>query len=187
MSKLQQLFLIYATMAVFVFFTPTKTSFAQSNSASMSESLMFEAKLKAEKFKQRLEADNQLTAEETKYAVDTFYFNAIYQIKNTTNSCPECIYEHMCELYNKYDSMSATYENLILAKLNPNDQVVLRATIKNWNTFKESEKKLQALIFKDEYHNNSSVQRYLSALGYLHTSKFRLSELANTYFNLISN
>jgi hypothetical protein len=187
MPKYQQSFFMYAIMAIFILFTNIKLSSAQGNSASMSESLIFEAKLKAEKFKQRLEADNQLTTEETKYAVDTFYFNTIYQIKNTTNPCPECIYEHMCELYNKYDSMSIAYENLILTKLNPNDQVVLRTTIKNWNTFKESEKKLQALIFKDEYHNNSGVQRYLAALGYLHTSKFRLSELANTYFNLISN
>ena len=75
-----------------------------------------------------------------------------------------------------YDKMLNKYYQILLKKLQPKDQEILKQAQRNWITYKEAELKLNLLITDDKY-TGGSLERIYSNSRVMNITKHRLEEI----------
>ena len=85
----------------------------------------------------------------------------------------------------EYDKLLNKYFQLLLKKLKDSDKEILKQTQRNWIQYRDSERKLNIIISKDEYSGGGTIQSNIVAGGYLEITKKRVIELYDylTRFN----
>jgi len=77
----------------------------------------------------------------------------------------------------EYDKLLNKYYQILLKKLNESDKEILKKSEKNWLQFRESERKLNLEIAKEQYSGGGTIQSVIIASGYVELTKKRLLEI----------
>lgn len=169
-----------------------KLGFTQSSKV-MNDSVLTKYKLEIQKeslkLKQELlkndylnDFDKQVSID---FQIDTFLIEKLHakriSIDYSTAGITEATYDTEIE----YDKLLNKYYQLLLKKLNDSDKEILKLSQRNWIQYRNSERKLNSEIAKDEYSGGGTMQRIFVASGYAEITKKRVIELYNylTRFN----
>jgi len=119
------------------------------------------------------------------FKIDTFLIEKLLSkrisIDYSTAGMTKAAYDTEVE----YDKLLNKYYQLLLKKLNDSDKEILKQTQRSWIQYRDSERKLNSEIAKDEYSGGGTMQRIIVASGYVEITKKRVIELYSylTRFN----
>jgi uncharacterized protein YecT (DUF1311 family) len=161
--------------------TLTKLGFSQAISDKDLARYKQEIKHEAQKLKQELlqkdniyDCDKQIVVN---FQIDTFLIERlqakIESIDNSTAGATQSLYGMEME----YDKLLNKYYQLLLKKLNDPDKELLEQSQRNWILYRDSERKFNAEIAKDEYSGGGSMQLIFIANHYADITKKRVFEL----------
>ena len=123
--------------------------------------------------------DKQITVD---FKIDTLRIEKLFskklEIDYSTAGMVNASYEAEIE----YDKLLNKYYQILIKKLDPVDKEIFRKSQKNWIAFRDSERKFNSAISKDEYSGGGTMQRIIVASGYLEITKKRLFEIVD-YLN----
>jgi uncharacterized protein YecT (DUF1311 family) len=169
-------------IVILIFFTIT--GYAQTPRV-ITDSDMVILKLDVQKeavnLRQKLMNNDYLSDYEKKimidFQIDTFMIERLLVKRisidySTTGMC-DAVYDSEIE----YDRLLNKYYQILLKKLNDSDKAILRQSQVNWIKFRDTERKLNEEIAKDEYSGGGTMQRNIVASGYAEITKERIIEL----------
>ena len=113
------------------------------------------------------------------FQIDTFLIERLLSkrisIDYSTAGMTKAAYDAEIE----YDKLLNKYYQILLKKLNDSDKDILKLSQRNWIQYRDSERKLNSEIAKDEYSGGGTMQRIIVASGYTEITKKRVIELYN--------
>jgi uncharacterized protein YecT (DUF1311 family) len=111
------------------------------------------------------------------FQIDTFLIERLLSkrisIDYSTAGMTKAAYDAEIE----YDKLLNKYYQLLLKKLNDSDKDILKLSQRNWIQYRDSERKLNSEIAKDEYSGGGTMQRIIVASGYTEITKKRVIEI----------
>ncbi|MDX6180532.1 lysozyme inhibitor LprI family protein [Flavobacterium sp. Fl-77] len=126
--------------------------------------------------------DKQITVD---FKIDTLRIEKLLskkiEIDYSTSGMVNASYEAEIE----YDKLLNKYYQILAKKLDPADKEILKQSQKNWIAFRDSERKFNSAISKDQYSGGGTMQRIIVASGYLEITRKRLFEIVD-YLNKLS-
>jgi uncharacterized protein YecT (DUF1311 family) len=134
----------------------------------------------------RLEAEKTSTVT-IEFTVDTFRVETfMYESLKLTNADfgMRAVTYKTAKLY---DSLLNKYYSRLSAALKNTDRNTLMQAQKSWLAFRENEKKLMALISKDEYSGGGTIQQLFESSDYLTLVKDRLITVYRHYTRATKN
>ena len=138
---------------------------------------------KAETIREMLETEDYISDFErintVGFKVDTFKVEAMLSgkmdIDYTTYSMIEAAYDAEKE----YDKLLNKYYQILLKKLEPEDQESLKQVQRDWINFRDSEKKLAATLTQSHYTGGGTMYNITLAFETMKITKSRVLELYN--------
>jgi len=76
-----------------------------------------------------------------------------------------------------YDQLLNKYYQILLKKLNKEDQKQLVAAQRAWLKFRDSERQVNAALIKSQYSGGGSIQQLIYASQHLYITRTRVNEL----------
>jgi uncharacterized protein YecT (DUF1311 family) len=111
------------------------------------------------------------------FQIDTFVIERLLSkrisIDYSTAGMTKATYDSEIE----YDKLLNKYYQILIKKLNDSDKEILKQSQRNWIQYRNSERKLNNEIAKDEYSGGGTMQRIIVASGYFEITKKRVIEL----------
>lgn len=145
------------------------------------------AKLKQEIKNEALQLRQQLLKEDymsdfekqisIDFQTDTFQIEKLLarrtDIDYSTYGMLEAAYNAEAE----YDKLLNKYYQLLLRKLNTTDKDLLKQSQRNWIQYRDSERKLNIALAKEEYSGGGTIQNIIIAGEYTEITKKRVLEI----------
>ena len=173
--KLILLFVITTTLG----FAQTPVEISDADLVKYKQDIQKESlKLKQELLKKDYlnDFDKQVSID---FQIDTFLIERLLSkrisIDYSTAGMTKAAYDAEIE----YDKLLNKYYQILLKKLNDSDKDILKLSQRNWIQYRDSERKLNSEIAKDEYSGGGTMQRIIVASGYTEITKKRVIELYN--------
>jgi uncharacterized protein YecT (DUF1311 family) len=111
------------------------------------------------------------------YQLDTFIVEGIYsrqlEVDQTTYGMNRASRD--CE--EAYDQLLNKYYQILLKKLNKEDQKQLVAAQRAWLKFRDIERQVNAALIKSQYSGGGSIQQLIYASQHLYITRTRVNEL----------
>ena len=121
-------------------------------------------------------------AEETKFSIDfkidTFTIEELTRLRIDNDYSTSGMIQSIYDAEVEYDKLLNKYYKILLNELDSVDKELLKQTQKNWLTFRDSERKMSALLGqKEKYSGGGSMNREFIASHYLSLTQLRAAEL----------
>lgn len=169
---------------IFVFVLTTNLVFAQSPEG-ISDTVLIRYKQEIQKESQKLrqellnkenlyDCDKQITVD---FQIDTFLIERLLNKRVSSDYSTAAMTQAAYDSEKEYDKLLNKYYQLLLKKLNDSDKELLKQSQRNWIRYRESERKLNSEISKDEYSGGGTIQQIFIADGYAQITKKRVIEL----------
>ena len=111
------------------------------------------------------------------FKIDTFRIERMLQKRMEIDYSTAGIVKATYDAEAEYDKLLNKYYQWLLKKLNDSDKEYLKQSQRNWLQFRDSERKLNAEVSKDEYSGGGTMQRVIVAGEYLDLTQRRVIEL----------
>ena len=118
--------------------------------------------------------DKQLTIN---FKIDTFRIEKLLEKRFKIDFSITGMFRAIIDAELEYDTLLNKYFQLLINKLDVSDKDILIQSQRNWIQFRDSERKLNDEISKDDYSGGGSSQRVIIASRYIEITKKRVLEL----------
>lgn len=111
------------------------------------------------------------------YQLDTFIVEGIYSRQSEADQTTYGMNRASRDCEVAYDQLLNKYYQILLKKLNKEDQKQLVAAQRAWLKFRDSERQVNAALIKSQYSGGGSIQQLIYASQHLYITRTRVNEL----------
>jgi uncharacterized protein YecT (DUF1311 family) len=137
----------------------------------------------AQKLRQELEKEGYNSDFEKQvsieYQLDAFKIDQLLKRRIDIDYSTAGMVNATYEAESEYDKLLNTYFLKLQNKLSNEDKAILKQSQKNWLQFRDSERKLNSLLAKDEYSGGGTIQSNITSAYYLDLTKSRVKGLVD--------
>ncbi len=141
-----------------------------------------EIEVQAKQLKTQLEKGDQYLSDfqrkiEIDFTMDTFVIEKLHEKKLEIDYSTIGMVEASYELLEAYDGLLNKYYKILISRLAPADQQILKNAQRSWVSFRDNEKNLIATLAAEEYSGGGTMQRIIVSSKVLSLTKERVFQL----------
>lgn len=171
------LLILSFTLIAFSGFAQSPKEISNTDLAKLKQEIQNEA----QKLRQQLMEEDYLSDFEKQisidFQIDTFQIEKLLSkrtsIDYSTYGMTEAAYQTEAE----YDRLLNKYYLLLLKKLDASDKEILKQSQRNWIQYRDSERKFNNILAKDQYSGGGTIQNVIVASEYVEITRKRVIEI----------
>lgn len=143
-----------------------------------------EIEIQSKNLRTQLEEDDSFISDYQKeisieFTVDTFKIEKVYGKRIDVDYSTKGMVNATHELKGEYDKLLNKYYKILVSKLSPSDQLVLKEAQRSWIAYRDNESKLIGVMSKGEYSGGGTIQRMIVSSSILTLTKERVFQLVS--------
>jgi uncharacterized protein YecT (DUF1311 family) len=173
---------------IFLFIVIARLGFSQAISDKDLKIYKREIEAESQKLRQELlQKDNPYDCDKqivVNFQIDTFLIERFQVKRESIDGSTTGTTQSLYDLEADYDKLLNKYYQILLKKLNNADKELLKQSQRNWIAYRDSERKFNNEIAKEEYSGGGTMQLTFIAYHYADITKKRVFELFHYLYGI---